>query len=212
MELQPLGKLFFYGVLIVSRVGIVTACGGGAATAGGAAAAAGGDLGHIDCVLALGGDSGGVEQLGKRWLTLGTNADADTDAAHQVGGVVGGEVGDGAVELLGSGDGDVAALELDVGVDAQGGASSRLERDGVAHAHQVGRGLADVFNYCQCDLLWYERVQLVHFPRDVLVGGVLDNLLHCDRLGLGADILVAVVELYFVRYWHMAIVLCVISL
>ena len=193
MELQPLENCFFALILIVPVVGIVTACGGGAAAAGGAAAGAGGDLGHVDGVFALGGDSGGVEQLGECWFALGTDTDADTDAAHQVGGVVGGEVGDGAVELLGSGDGDVAALELDVGVDAQRGASSRLERDSVAHAHQVGRGLADVFDDGQCHLLWYERVQLVHFPRDVLVGGVLHDLLYCNRLGLGSDILVAVV-------------------
>ena len=197
MVLQPLENCFFRGVLVVPRVGIVTACGGGAATsaatAGGVAASAGGDLGHIDCVFALGGDSGGIEQLGKRWLALGTHSDTDTDTAHQVGGVVGGEVGDGAIELLGTGEGDVAALKLDVGVDAQRGASSRLEGDGVAHAHQVGRSLADVFDDGQSHLLWYERVQLVHFPRDVLVGGVLDNLLHGDRLGLGSDILVAVV-------------------
>lgn len=193
MGLQPLENSFFEPFLIVPVVGIVTACGRGAAAAGGAAAAAGGDLGHVDCVFALGGDSGGIEQLGERRFALGTHSDTDTDTAHQVGGVVGGEVGDGAVELLGAGDGDVAALELDVGVDAQRGASSRLECDGVAHAHQVGRGLADVFNYCQSHLLWYERVQLVHFSRDVLVGGILHDLLYRNRLGLGSDILVAVV-------------------
>ena len=90
MELQPLENSFFRGVLVVARVGIVTACGGCAATAGGAAAASGGDLGHVDCVFALGGDSGGVEELGECRFALGTDTDADTDAAHQVGGVVGG--------------------------------------------------------------------------------------------------------------------------
>lgn len=38
MGLQPLENSFFRLVLVVPRVGIVTACGGVAATAGGAAA------------------------------------------------------------------------------------------------------------------------------------------------------------------------------
>ena len=61
MWLQPLEKWFFRGVLIISGVWIVTACGGCAATAGGAAAGAGGDfstleaVGVVNCVDLSGG-------------------------------------------------------------------------------------------------------------------------------------------------------------
>lgn len=210
MELQPLKSGNFGIKLVVAAVWIVTAwrvgaTAGGAATAWGAAALQ--YLRHVDGVFALGADSGILEELGESWLTSGADSHPDTYTAYKVASVGGGELGDGVVELLGAGQRDVAAPEAHVRVDAEGGAAFALQRDGVAHGHEVGGGLADVLDDRQCDLLRYERVELVHLAGDVLVGGVLDDLLHGDGLRLGSDVLVAVVELYLVGNWHDDVVL-----
>ena len=208
MVLQPLKRGNFGIKLVVAAVWIVTAwrvgaTAGGAVTAGCAAALQ--YLGHVDGVLPLCADSGILEELGESRLTGGADSHPDTHTAHKVASVGGGELGDGVVELLGAGERDVAASEAHVRIDAEGGAAFALQRDGVAHGHEVGGGLADVFDDGQRDLLRDEGVELVHLAGNVLVGGVLDYLLHGDGLRLGSDVLVAVVELDFVRNGHNAL-------
>ena len=126
-------------------------------------------LGFLHHLLAVHAGTHREKQLGEFLLALGLGADGDTGLVHQRVCVLQRQFGHRGVELLGAGQVDVAALDVDVGVEAQGrvvrSSSSRakaavLQLDGEAHRHEACGGFAEVLQHGLGHLLGDERVEV----------------------------------------------------
>ena len=133
-------------------------------------------------------------QFGELGLALGLNPHCDTCFSHQFVGVFRREVGHRRIKLLGTFQIDVAALYVNVGMNAQSHVVAVFQLDGEAHRQEMRGSLAEVFEYRSGHLLGNQRVLVCNLAGESYLVATRCLFVGGYRLPIHAERLYAVVQ------------------
>lgn len=139
-------------------------------------------------------------QFGELGLALGLNPHCDTCFSHQFVGVFRREVGHRRIKLLGTFQIDVAALYVNVGMNAQSHVVAVFQLDGEAHRQEMRGSLAEVFEYRSGHLLGNQRVLVCNLAGESYLVATRCLFVGGYRLPIHAERLYAVVQTNLVFY------------